>query len=350
MIEQLQQLDDWLKQNLTRWFPKNGRGWQLAGLALLTAGIVTACGGFSPNNSDSKQYTSSNVKIEQLTRTVQHEMGKTKVPEMPQRIVALGFPALEWLTAMNVFPVGAPLNEQVLQFLELTDNPQIQNIHDLGNPPPNMERILNLDPDLIVGITKYGERIYDQISQIAPTVLFDWEGTRWKALFQETGQAIGQPEAARQVLANYHARLENLRDQLDKSASELEVSVLRMYPSGQISLRQKGGFAGDILEDAGLARPPSQQGNSTEQQISKEALPKADGDILFIWSYGGDAQAAKDANQLLAQLQADPLWSQLEVVQEGKVYSVGSYWIGSGPIAANLVIDDLFRYLVEEDS
>jgi len=51
----------------------------------------------------------------------------------------------------------------------------------------------------------------------------------------------------------------------------------------------------------------------------------------------------------MEKLEGDPLWSQLEAVQQGNIYQVnGSYWIGTGPIAANLVIDDLFRYLVEE--
>ncbi|MDJ0593425.1 MAG: hypothetical protein QNJ72_26140 [Pleurocapsa sp. MO_226.B13] len=50
----------------------------------------------------------------------------------------------------------------------------------------------------------------------------------------------------------------------------------------------------------------------------------------------------------MKQLKADPLWSKLNAVQQGKVYDVPSYWIGMGPIAANLVLDDLFKYLVEK--
>ncbi|PSB23096.1 iron-siderophore ABC transporter substrate-binding protein, partial [filamentous cyanobacterium CCP2] len=42
-----------------------------------------------------------------------------------------------------------------------------------------------------------------------------------------------------------------------------------------------------------------------------------------------------------------PLWSTLSAVQQGRVYEVPGYWIGDGPIAANAVIDDLFKYLVE---
>ncbi|UKO96864.1 hypothetical protein [Nostoc sp. UHCC 0870] len=43
-----------------------------------------------------------------------------------------------------------------------------------------------------------------------------------------------------------------------------------------------------------------------------------------------------------------PLWKQLNAVQAGKVYKVeNSYWGGSGYIAANLVLDDLFKYLVK---
>jgi len=47
----------------------------------------------------------------------------------------------------------------------------------------------------------------------------------------------------------------------------------------------------------------------------------------------------------LEQLKASPLWRNLKAVKENKVYVVPSYWIGSGMLAANAIIDDLFKYL-----
>ena len=320
-------------------FSKRNQQSQLAGLALLTAIIVTACGGLSPNSQ--QQYTSSNVDTAQLTRTVQHAMGETQVPTTPKRVVALGPFVLESLVAIDAPLVGAPIEKELPVLLE-----QLEETRNVGYPP-NLETVVSLKPDLIIGTT-VREDIYSQASQIAPTVLFEFEGSgNWKEILHSVGRAMNQPEAVETVLGKYNQRLEKLRQRLDQPPKTMEVSVVRIYPD-QISLYQRGSFAGTILEDAGFSRPPSQQGDNTQQQISKEKLAQANGDVLFLWTYG---ETNQQTSQAVAQLKNDPLWSQLEVVQKGKVYEVnGNHWIGSGPIAANLVIDDLFRYLLEEES
>jgi iron complex transport system substrate-binding protein len=42
------------------------------------------------------------------------------------------------------------------------------------------------------------------------------------------------------------------------------------------------------------------------------------------------------------------LWQQLNAVKQGKVYQVPDYWIGYGPLAANAVIDDLYKYILDK--
>ena len=79
-------------------------------------------------------------------------------------------------------------------------------------------------------------------------------------------------------------------------------------------------------------------------------IPEADGDMIFIWTGENTVEGKQQAQKQLTQLQGDPLWQQLEAVKNGRVYEVPSYWIGSSAIAANLVIDDLFQYLIEEKS
>lgn len=137
------------------------------------------------------------------------------------------------------------------------------------------------------------------------------------------------------------------------------ISVIRIYPDG-ISLYLRDSFPGTILADVGLPRPPSQNLSATEAEkmaknpiqklISQELIPQADGDIIFIWTGENTVAGKQEAQQQLTQLQGDPLWQQLDAVKNGRVYQVPSYWIGSSAIAANLVIDDLFQYLIKEKS
>jgi len=264
-------------------------------------------------------------------------MGETKVPETPQRIVTVESFTTESLLAIDLFPMGTVTPRPA--YLEK----QLQESESIGSPRPDLEQVLALQPDLILGTT-YRQEIYDQASQIAPTVLFDFESSaNWKEIFASVGKAVNRSEAVEQVMQDYRDRLETFKEKIG-NPSNIEVSVVRVYP-GHFELYLSKTFAGTILEDAGLSRPPSQSGEQFIQSINKEQLQRADGDIIFVWTYGENSEKAME------KLKADPLWSQLEAVQQGKVYQVnGSHWIGSGPIAANLVIDDLFRYLLEQQS
>jgi len=317
------------------------RLWQLATLALLTVGLVTACK--APSSDDSTKYASANVDPKQLTHTVQHAMGKTTIPESPQRVVTLDSPTFEYLLALDVISVGT-LTRQA-NFLEK----QLQETESIGSTRPNLERVLSLQPDLILGLTIW-EDIYPQVSEIAPAVFFKFETSAdWKEIFASVGKVVNRTKAVEEVMSNYRDRLERFKQQIG-NPGKLDVSVVRVYPD-RFELYQKNMFAGTILQDAGLSRPPSQRGEQPVQQITKEELHKADGDVIFIWTSSDNYENPQAEETVLKQLEADPLWSKLEAVQQGKVYQVnGSHWIGSGPIAANLIIDDLFRYLVEEKS
>ncbi|MEO0834640.1 MAG: ABC transporter substrate-binding protein, partial [Cyanobacteria bacterium J06642_3] len=135
--------------------------------------------------------------------------------------------------------------------------------------------------------------------------------------------------------------------------SETTVSIVRIYPI-QVNLYTKAGFIGTVLEDAGLSRPPSQDldleetkrltGDTIQYTISQEVIDKADGDAVFVIVGSWDEKI----KEVLASLKADPLWAKLNAVQHGKVYEVGDYWIGTGAIAANVVLDDLEKYLIAQ--
>jgi len=320
------------------------RWWRTSLLAMVVAMGIVACNTHSSPPENNKPFISDNVNSSELTRTVNHALGTTKVPTNPKRIVGLSFYTIESLLAMEIEPQGVipPESKPHLQ-------KALQEIAKVGLPT-NIEKVLRLKPDLILGST-YSEDIYDQLSQIAPTVLAEYDGSdSWKAIHQTVGEATNQREKAEQVLANYRSRLETLREKLENRADTIEISVIRIYPD-RISLIQKGSFSGSILEDANLSRPPSQRGKEVGRKISKEQLSLADGDVIFVWTHTNTERERRKTKSILKELQSDPLWSKLEAVQQGNVYPVnGSHWIGSGPIAANLVIDDLFRYLVEEDS
>ncbi len=285
--------------------------------------------------------SSSETSVSENCRMLQHKAGETCVPNSPQRLVALFSATAADAIALGVKPVGA--TEPIPTYLR----DKLEGIETIGaSTRPNLEKILTLTPDLIVGLHYQAKAVYNQLSQIAPTVLHDWQGfSSWKDHFNFVAKALGKTEEAEDVWAHYEQRIQELREALGNNYQDIEVSVVRVC-CNNLASDVKNSFSGTILDDVGLSRPPAQDSVPGGLIIFSEELitEKLDGDIIFAIVDDDD-----DSEKAFKQLKNDPLWNKLEAVQEGKVYPVNlATWRGGSPLAADAVIDDLFKYLVKE--
>ena len=273
-------------------------------------------------------------------RPISHARGETIVPVDPDRVIALDNIALDSVLALEVEPIAALINPNTNDFPVHLRDRMTERTQKLSPNQQNLERITELNPDLIIG-GKNVEAVYNQLNQIAPTVLLGESGTSaWKDRFLLIAEAVGQPEKGEVLLQEYQERAQALASRLD-NPDAIEVSVVRVLPNG-LRLYQNDTFVGGILKDVGLSRPPSQDEDDLWLQISRERMALADGDVIFVWSLGSEAETTRK------RLEDDPLWAKLDAVEAGRVYEVPGYWIGRGPIAANKVLDDLSTYLLEE--
>jgi iron complex transport system substrate-binding protein len=278
---------------------------------------------------------------EEAGRTVQHAMGETEVPERPERVVVLDTGELDSAITLGVTPVGAVEAVEGLGYPSYLGE-ETQDVENVGTiEEPNLERIASLEPDLILSSKLRHEAIYDQLSEIAPTVFTEETGVSWRENFEVHAEALGLQEEGEQVASDYEARMEEFRQAVGEDPPE--VSVVRFLP-GDTRIYQKASFIGTVLEDAGLPRPESQDVEDFAiLNASAEAIPDMDGDYIFYTVYGPEEETT------LADITNDRLWQQLEAVQEGRAYEVSddTWMLGIGYTAANLVVDDLNRYIVE---
>ena len=312
-------------------------------LAILTFALVCACRGDSPRQVSSQAANTSTKAV----RVIKHAMGQTKVTVNPQRVVVLD--SLDTVLSLGVQPIGTV---QLFPDDDYLKN-KAEEIKSVGSDEnPSIESIAALKPDLILGGNFYNKQEnYELLSQIAPTVIADIETSGdWQKLLNKYAEALGKTDEAKQILADYHARIEKFQAQMGDCLKETEVSLVNVYQDG-IYIYLEDSFGGAIVADTGLSRPSDQvnANNLFSMTISKEQLYIADADAIFVWSpaSSNSKEAIRKAQSRLQQLKADPLWSKLNAVQQNKLYAVPSYWLGMGPIAANLVLDDLFKYLVE---
>jgi len=108
---------------------------------------------------------------------------------------------------------------------------------------------------------------------------------------------------------------------------------------GRIGVQAKNSFIGSILDEIGLQRPIAQNLVSRYGYInlSNEELETADGNIVFITT---------SDEQMLERLKQQPIWKRLKAVQQNRVYVVDqSIWTGGDLLAADAILDDLYRYL-----
>lgn len=301
---------------------------RLAGLMLMIFAL-SGCGGGGGGGSGSAS---------EEGRLIEHAGGETRVPRSPERVVVLDRFPLDSALAVGVKPVGVPTPSNLPAYL----GKRTQGLTGIGDEyAPSLEKIAALEPDLIIGSIYYAEGSYEKLSRIAPTVLIDDEDSgHWKKIHAEVADALGKEKAGEEAMSRYEERIEEF-DRAMGEGPRPEVSVVRPRDDG-IRLYGKAYFSGTILEDAGLPRPPSQDVEEKEPlDISKELVRKAGGDVIFVWSYSPEEQ------EELKKIKADPLWNRLDAVREGRVYEVGDHWYGSGPLAADAVVDDLFERLVE---
>ena len=304
-------------------------------LAAFTVLIVNAC---THNTVQLGSQETSATTVSAETKVVEDAFGPVEVPLHPQRIVVLDdHTFLDPVLALGIKPVGvvscAPI---CLEPFRGIPNEFVADIPDVGTNAmePSLEQIISLNPDLILA-NEGNEKIYEQLTAIAPTVLTDYHSVmNFKERLQYFAQILGEENRAGTLLAQYEDQIQQLQRQLGAKLETVTVSTLYFHDS-QIFVASLDALTHhQIVSDVGLQFTQSHKNLKTPwASLSIEALPDYDADYLFLIT-------SDESLSFLDQ----PVWSTLKAVQNNQAYAVK--WDVGGPIGANRVIDDLYKYLV----
>ncbi|MGW9127459.1 ABC transporter substrate-binding protein [Paenibacillus chitinolyticus] len=320
----------------------------LSTLALLIftifALVVSGCGkpGTAPAASTAPNTASPAPAEADTARKVKHVMGETEIKGTPQRVVILTNEGTEALLELGVKPVGA-----VKSGVGKTWYPHIkdamQGVTDLGEEvQPNLELIVTLKPDLIIGNKVRHEKIYGQLQKIAPTVFAETLAGEWKGNFKLYAEALNKKTEGEKALAAYDKHVADVKAKFGSKTSS-KVSIVRFLP-GAVRIYQNDTFSGVILKDLGFARPAAQDKNAFMEVITKERMVDMDGDILFY--FNSDYDDSKGGTKTQQEWMSDPLYKNLNAAKTNKAFQIDEIiWNTSGGIkAANLMLDDLVKY------
>ncbi|PZD94754.1 iron-siderophore ABC transporter substrate-binding protein [Paenibacillus sambharensis] len=321
--------------------------------------VLSACGGnnsgSSTNTPPASQTTANSnagnagsepapgeAQTAETTRTVKHSMGEETLTGTPERVVVLTQEGTEAVLELGIKPVGA-VNSGLGDDWFPHIRSEMEGVTELGDETePNLELILSLKPDLILGNKVRHEEIYSQLKEIAPTVLSEDLAGNWKENFVLYAEALNKKAEGEAAMAAYDAHVEQAKAELGDKLSK-QVSLVRFLPQA-VRLYMKDTFAGVILADIGFARPASQDKDEFMEVIGKERMADMDGDIMFY--FNADYDEEKGGTKMQEEWFSDPLFAGLNVAKTNMTFKVDEViWNLSGGIkSANLLVDEVIEH------
>jgi len=314
-------------------------------LLVLALGVVGCGGQQQAQPADAAKTEQKTDAAAGDTRVIEHAMGKTEIKGTPQKIVVLTNEGTEAVLSMGVKPVGAvnAFTGGKTWYAHLEKD--LEGVKPVGEElQPNLETIASLKPDLILGVKMRHEKIYDQLSAIAPTVFAETLRGDWKKNFTLYAKAINKEAEGEKVIADFDKKIEELKQKLGDKV-KTKISLVRFMP-GKTRIYYNDTFAGTIFKQIGLARPEVQNKDTFADEVTKERIPEMEGDIMFYFVYDkGDGEGTKVEQEWIN----DPLFKNLNVVKNNKAFKVNdTIWNTAGGVkAANLMVDELGKYLLE---
>ena len=298
---------------------------------------IAACGSGSPAPDGAPSGSGG-------TRTVEHARGRSAVPARAGRVVALDTDALDSVVTLGLSPVGATTVSEGAPFPGYLPAERLAGTKAVGTiGQPNLEAIAALRPDLILSNQVRDDKRYDQLSEIAPTVLSKTTGPTWKENVRLHAEAMGRQSEAGVVDAAYRTELRDVVTALGgpAKAAATRVEMARFLAGAPTRLYLNDTFVGSLFKDLGLGRPANQDKSGFSLEISPEQVDQAAADVIFYSVYGDASKSDR------TRITEGALWKDLEAVRNGRVYEVDDdlWMLGIGYTGAGLVLDRIRKDL-----
>ena len=215
-----------------------------------------------------------------VTDTVTDDYGRTVVvPAAPQRVVSLSPAVTEIMFALGAGDLLVGRTDFCVYPDAAGDIPSIGGISNL-----NVERILSMQPDLIISGSMVGKKFTDQFDQMGTPMVCVIEKPKFEALYDNIkaiGRLVGKEKEADSLIENLKLRMESLLAHGDSSQNTQLPSVYYVVGFGAGGNFTAGGntFINDIIRMAG--------GRNIAEDIegwsySLEALVKEDPNFIIV--------------------------------------------------------------------
>ncbi|KYG60121.1 iron-hydroxamate ABC transporter substrate-binding protein [Planococcus maritimus] len=210
--------------------------------------------------------------------TIQYESenGTVEVPADPQRVVALAYGG-------NVMSLDVPL---VGIDAWAIDNPNYEPYLDGVEvvSEENLEKIIELDPDLIIGYSTLQN--IDKLEQIAPTVTYTYGKVDYLTQHLEIGKLLNKEDEAQAYVDDFKERAQAAGEDVKAEIGEdATVSVIENFDKQLYVFGDNWGRGTEILyQEMGLKMPEKVEEMALTDgfyALSQEVLPEYMGDYVI---------------------------------------------------------------------
>ncbi|WOD36936.1 ABC transporter substrate-binding protein [Nodosilinea sp. E11] len=267
------------------------------------------------------------------------------LPQPAERIVCLHLSCLDILAELDLVPlaVGHPRladwAKSPIYFGEAASQIAI-----VGGPEPNLEALLGLRPDLIIGYRGQVDGLRATLAPIAPLFLLEVSSTKQAiANLHQVGQLTDRAAAAEAAAQTFRDRLAIHQTQAQRDRTVLVTNGTQ----GTFYVATRESLVGSTLAD--LVDYPWALGDRTPSAInwavfSTEHILQVDPDVIFVL-------VPDPAPDQVAGLAQDAVWGNLTAVKAGQLYALSDAEVGgltSGTRSLSHLLDAIMAHLTPD--
>ncbi|RAV23271.1 ABC transporter substrate-binding protein [Paenibacillus contaminans] len=275
------------------------------------------------------------------TRKYKHANGETEIPARPERVVTLQYASQ--MLSVGLKPIGAASH-----LLETTD-PSFQGIEDVGTPEAiNIEKILSLKPDLIIG-ADLDKNLYEKLSKIAPTVDVPWMDYDIFGHVKKMGDILNRQKEAEAWQTQFDEKLKQAKDKIkgkipaDKTFVIYRIDPKQLYVYGVRNIGFTLYKALDLPRPAIVQKEIDKDPNLWGIEISQELLPNYSADYVFVTLLPGE-----DGKKRFDEIKSSAIWKNLPAVKNNHVYEIDmDTWLGYTPHDIEVQLTEAVKLLTE---
>ncbi|WP_112181780.1 MULTISPECIES: siderophore ABC transporter substrate-binding protein [Paraliobacillus] len=253
-------------------------------LMLLFALVAVACGSESDeatatDDIEEEQTEEEVEEVEAPTEIeVEHELGTTTVPVNPEKVVVFDFGTLDSLDKLGV-DVTAVAQESLPSYLSSYEDSAYENAGTLFEP--DFEKLAEIDPDLII-ISGRTSEVYDDLSELAPTIYMGVDTTRYMESFEENVTLLGEIFTKQEEASAAFEEIETEIADLKESIPTDKTGLIVLTNDGSLNAYGPGSRFGIIHDVFGVTPADEEIESSTHgQNISFEYVSETNPDYIF---------------------------------------------------------------------